>query len=80
MVIINMKKTIAAAQFKAKCLQLMDDVKNQHTTLIITKHGVPIAKLAPIDEEPSSLYGALKGSITTEGDIIAPVGDTWDAT
>jgi prevent-host-death family protein len=74
-----MKETIAAGQFKAKCLQLMNDVQNKHITLIITKHGVPIAKLAPIEEEPINLYGALKGTATIEADIIAPIDEPWEA-
>ncbi|MBP9726977.1 MAG: type II toxin-antitoxin system prevent-host-death family antitoxin [Gammaproteobacteria bacterium] len=74
-----MKETIAAGQFKAKCLQLMNDVQNKHITLIITKHGVPIAKLAPIEAEPINLYGALKGTATIEADIIAPIDEPWEA-
>jgi prevent-host-death family protein len=40
-----MVKTIAAGQFKAQCLQLMDDVREKHLTLVITKHGTPIASI-----------------------------------
>ena len=36
---------IAAGQFKAQCLQLMDQVKLTHEEIIITKHGRPVAKL-----------------------------------
>ena len=74
-----MKETIAAGQFKAKCLQLMNDVQNKHITLMITKHGVPIAKLVPIEEEPINLYGALKGTATIEADIIASIDEPWEA-
>ena len=74
-----MQKTIAAGQFKAKCLKLMDEVQKKHITLIITKHGVPIAKLVPTGEEPVNLYGALKGTVKIKGDIIAPIDETWDA-
>ena len=45
-----MIEKIAAAQFKAQCLQLMDYVKEKHVALVITKHGVPVAKLVPIEE------------------------------
>lgn len=48
--------TISAADFKAHCLALMDEVKNKKQTFVITKHGVPVAKLVAIDETPPSLY------------------------
>jgi prevent-host-death family protein len=39
---------IPAGEFKAKCLKIMDQVKNYHEEIIITKHGKPVAKLVPI--------------------------------
>ncbi|MGB6977059.1 MAG: type II toxin-antitoxin system prevent-host-death family antitoxin [Gammaproteobacteria bacterium] len=74
-----MEKTIGAGQFKTHCLQLMDDVREKHLTFIITKHGTPIAKLVPIEEQVVNLYGALKGTIKIKGDIIAPIEEKWDA-
>jgi prevent-host-death family protein len=74
-----MLKKIAAAQFKAQCLQLMDNVKEKHISLVITKHGVPIAKLVPIEETKIDLFGALKGTVNIKGDIVAPIDESWDA-
>jgi len=73
------QKTIAAGQFKTNCLKLMDEVQSKHLTLVITKHGVPVAKLVPIVDEPFNLHGALKGEIKITGNIIAPIDDEWDA-
>lgn len=77
--VIFMIKKIAAAQFKAECLQLMDYVKEKHVAFVITKHGVPVAKLVPFEEEPVNLYGALKGTVKIKGDIISPINEQWDA-
>lgn len=74
-----MLQKISAAHFKAQCLQLMDDVKEKHTAFIITKHGVPVAKLIAIDEEPPNLFGALKGTVQIKGDIVAPLQEEWEA-
>lgn len=41
------QRTIGAGEFKAKCLQLMDEVNRQGIELIITKRGQPVAKLVP---------------------------------
>jgi hypothetical protein len=35
-------RTIAAGEFKAKCLQLMDEVLANNLTLIVTKRGKPV--------------------------------------
>lgn len=70
---------IAAGEFKVKCLQLMDEVSEKHIAITITKRGVPIAKLVPVDEVPTALFGLQKGSVTIQGDIISPIDESWDA-
>lgn len=75
----DMTCKIPAGEFKAHCLQLMDDVKEKHLSFIITKHGIPVAKLVPLDEEPINLFGALKGNLKIKGNIVAPVDEPWDS-
>lgn len=70
---------IGAGEFKEKCLKLMDEVYSTHVPLIITKRGIPIAKLIPIEEEPVHLFGLQKDSVVIKSDIISPIGDHWDA-
>ena len=70
---------IAAGEFKAKCLQLMDEVNETHTPIIVTKHGVPIVKLVPIEENHVPLFGLQKGAMVIKEDIISPIEDDWDA-
>jgi prevent-host-death family protein len=43
-------QTISAAEFKARCLTLMDDVNRTRETLVITKRGKPVARLVPADD------------------------------
>jgi prevent-host-death family protein len=70
---------IAAGQFKAQCLQLMDRVKQTHEEIIITKYGRPVAKLVPVEEQHSSSFiGYMKDSVAINGDIIAPVDEDWE--
>ncbi len=38
-------KTIPAGMFKTNCLTIMDEVKAKRETVVITKHGKPVAKL-----------------------------------
>lgn len=70
---------IAASEFKAKCLSLMDQVAQTHEPLTITKHGVPVARLLPVEMESAPLFGYLRDSVKINGDIVAPIDETWDA-
>lgn len=74
-----MHETIAAGEFKAKCLKIMDTVKKYHSQITITKHGKPIAKLVPIISEPIDVFGCMKGTVSIKGDIISPIDVTWNA-
>lgn len=71
-------KTIPAGKFKANCLRIMDEVNTQHRSVIITKHGKPVAKLVPMDEQPKNLFGAMRGSVKILGDIVEPTGEIWE--
>jgi prevent-host-death family protein len=69
---------MGAGEFKAKCLQLLDDVAKSRKPLIVTKFGKPVARIVPM--EPSvKLRGALKGSVEFEGDIVSPLENEWEA-
>jgi prevent-host-death family protein len=66
-------KTIPAGTFKARCLALMDEVKTRRETVVITKHGKPVAKLVPMDREDDEIFGFFVGKGTINGDIISPI-------
>jgi prevent-host-death family protein len=69
-------KYVAATDFKANCLRLMDEVAQQRRPIIITKRGKPIAKLVPVEEQgPIDLFGRMAGSIKICGDIVSPIED-----
>lgn len=71
---------INAAEFKAKCLKLIDEVATTREPLVISKRGKPLVKLVPIiDEAPKSLFGYMKGTVTIHGDIVAPQDEAWSA-
>lgn len=70
---------IPAATFKAECLKLMDQVEKTREPIIITKHGRPVAQLAPVPAGPRSLFGYMQGTVKIEGDIVSTVGAEWSA-
>jgi prevent-host-death family protein len=71
-------RTIKASEFKAKCLQLMDEVAETGEEIVITKHGRPVSRLAPYRERPKTLFGR-GGPIVTHGDIGEPIDVVWEA-
>ena len=68
-------RKMGAAEFKQKCLALMDRVDPDG--VVITKHGRAVAKLIPMGGEPAALIGSLKGKIRIKGDILS-TGIHWD--
>ncbi len=69
-----------AAEFKAKCLSLMDHVNLSHEEVIITKHGKAVAKLVPISETPEKpLFGFLGKKAQLADDLIESIDIEWEA-
>lgn len=75
-------KKIAAGEFKARCLTLMEDVRSTREPLIITKRGKPVAKLVPVlEKKKDDWIGRLNGKMRIVGDIESPVVplEDWEA-
>lgn len=74
-------KKIPAAEFKARCLALMEDVRSTKQPLLITKRGKPVAKLVPVQEEEDDFIGRLKGIFRVVGDIESPLDppEAWES-
>jgi prevent-host-death family protein len=71
---------IGAAEFKAKCLQLLDEIsERKHDAIVITKRGKPVARLTPVAEAGGPIYGALKGLAKIKGDLTEPLDVEWEA-
>jgi prevent-host-death family protein len=65
-------KTIPAGVFKANCLAIMDDVKARRETVVITKHGEPVAKLVPVHTDADEIFGFFSGKGSIAGDVVSP--------
>ena len=72
-------RTMKASEFKAKCLALMDEVAESREEIVITKHGKPVAKLAPCEPDPVDWFGRDRDIIQIHGDIISPIDVEWEA-
>jgi prevent-host-death family protein len=77
---IVMSTTIAAGQFKAKCLALLDEVQQTRKEYVITKRGKPVARLVPAEpmKKTDDVFGRMKGTGVIRGDIFS-TGERWEA-
>ena len=70
-------REIAASEFKQRCLALLDQVKDDRVSYVVTKHGKPVAIVTPI---PVDERKPLKGSITfltdNEEELLS-TGEEW---
>lgn len=73
-------KKMAAGEFKARCLAVMESVRKTKQPVLITKRGRPVAKLVPADEAPSEFLGRLEGVVKIVGDIESPIEppEAWE--
>lgn len=59
-----MGKMIGAAEFKANCLRILDEVEQNGEPVTVTKRGKPVAQIIPAKKaERRPLFGALKGTV-----------------
>jgi prevent-host-death family protein len=71
---------IGAADFKANCLKIIDQIGKDKQPVTITKRGNPVARLSPIDDSKAkgSIIGAMKRSVLRFDDPFAPAADSSD--
>ena len=65
-------KTIPAGAFKTNCLAIMDEVQAKRETVVITKHGKPVAKLVPVNADTDEIFGFFRDRGSVTGDVISP--------
>lgn len=71
---------VAISEFKAKCLSLLERVRQTKKPLRITRFGKPVAEVVPPSPAAGQRewIGSMKGSMQILGDIVAPVIDEAD--
>jgi prevent-host-death family protein len=72
-------RSIAAAAFKARCLELMDHVRETGVEYVVTKHGEPVAKLVSYAAPGRTpLFGSMKGTVLKYERPFDPIDAVWD--
>jgi prevent-host-death family protein len=65
-------RQMRASTFKARCLAVMKDVQATGEPVLVTKRGIPVVKVVPVESEKSNLFGFMAGEFKIVGDIEAP--------
>ena len=81
---LNGQRQMAAGEFKAKVLGLIDEVCETGSPVVVTKRGKPKAKLVPYRApKKNPFFGRLKGIMNLvgdPGDLVKPIIplEDWD--
>jgi prevent-host-death family protein len=76
---VRSSQSVPAAAFKAKCLELMERVRETGMEYVVTKHGEPVAKLVPYTAEPRQpLFGSMKTTVLQYERPFESVDGDWD--
>jgi prevent-host-death family protein len=71
-------KSVPATQFKQRCLALLEEVRQTRQSLLVTRHGKPVAEISPYIPCECDSVNPLKGSILYQSDLVAPIEEKWD--
>jgi len=66
-------KEIDVRKFKAQCLAIMDQVLTSGEPVLITKHGKPVARLVPAQNDADDIFGYMADKVKVVGDIVGPI-------
>ncbi len=68
---------MGAAAFKAQCLKVLERVRRTREEVVVTRRGVPVVRIVPVDVPPPTgrdvFFGFLAGECEIVGDIVSPV-------
>jgi len=66
-----------ASEFKARCLAVLDDVARTRREVVVTKHGIPVARRIPIAERAPTDHSVMLLEKATN--CTSRPGESWDA-
>lgn len=72
---------MSVSEFKAKALAVIGTIARTGQSVVLTKRGIPVAKVGPYVEATSKrVPGSLAGTVVEEKDIVSPIGaEIWEA-
>lgn len=74
-------KKIVVSEFKAKCIAVLREAQRTGESILVTRHGRPLARIEPVADSPSERpLGVHRGRMKIHGDIVhEQTTDDWEA-
>ena len=73
------ERRIMASRFKAECLAILDQVEQLRISVIVTKHGRPVAKVVPLDARYDAPTVGSVRLVAEADEAYFSTGEAWDA-
>ena len=70
-------KSVSVAFAKAHFSSMVSGVQKKRTPITVLRRGVPVARLVPLSDTPSPLFGSMRGTVQVLGDIVGSTGSEW---
>ena len=75
-----MTKEISISQFKAHCLEIINNLQNNAESVVITKRHKPVAKIESFQKlSKTSIFGIFKDKAEIKGDIVVSLNENWSS-
>ena len=68
-----------ASRFKAECLAILDQVEQMRISVVITKHGRPIARVVPLEAGYETPTMGSVHLVAEPDDDYYSTGEAWEA-
>ena len=70
--------TVGSAEFKARCLELINHVRESRVEYTVTRHGKPVARLVPVENDAAaSPLGSMRDTVVKYERPFDPVPARW---
>ena len=78
---MTIMKTMSVTDFKAHCLEMLNQVAKTGQSILLTKRGKPAALISPPPaEQPKKwVLGQFRDKVKIVGDLVEPFDEPWEA-
>lgn len=71
--------SVGSAEFRARCLELIDRVRESRAEYVVTRHGRPVARVVPVGPSAQpGFVGSMRGSVLAYDGPFDPIPGVWD--
>ena len=71
--------SVSVAEFQNRCLELVSEVAESGSEVVITRGGLPVSRLVPFRKKLEAPFGRDRDIIQIHADIIEPIDIEWEA-